>query len=251
MHINLLKDKIILVTGASGGLGSTICKHIANEGGIPIIHYNSNADAANALCSEIIESGGKAFTIKFDIQDEAEVKKAIAEIKKTHTRIDGLVNNAGVLTRGFIPTHPIERFEQVVKINLTGNFCVLKHISLLMMNQKAGTIVNVSSLAGTLGLVGQAAYSSSKAGLNALTIVSAKEMAPYNIRVNGIAPGYIDAGMLKNKTNKDEEHKDAIPMKRFGKDSEVADLVIFLLSEKSSYITGQTVIIDGGLSISK
>lgn len=247
-----LKDKVILVTGASGGLGSIICKHIAAEGGTPIIHYNSNADAANELCSQINrELNGQAFSIQFDIQDETKVKQAIVEIKKKYSRIDGLVNNAGILTRGFIPTHPLNRFEQVLKINLLGSFCILKHVSMVMMNQKFGSIVNMSSLAGSMGLIGQAAYSSSKAGLDALTIVSAKEMASYNVRVNGVAPGYIDAGMLNVKTEKDLEHKDAIPLKRFGKDYEVADLVTFLLSEKSSYITGQTIIIDGGLSISK
>lgn len=245
-----LTDKKILVTGASGGLGLAISKCIAELNGFPIMHYNCNEAEVNKCLEELKEKGLVGGSIQFDINNEAEVKLKIKQLKNEYGVIDGLVNNAGVLTRGFIATHSTKIFNDVINVNLIGNFCVLKYVSQLMINQRKGIIVNVSSLAGIMGLKGQAAYSASKAGINALTIVAAKEMAAYNVRVNSVAPGYIKTGMLINPTQNDLEYIDKIPLKRFGYDYEVANVVAFLLSELSSYITGQSIIIDGGLSIS-
>lgn len=245
-----LKKKKILVTGASGGLGIVISKYIAQLNGFPIMHYNNNVNQVEQTLKELKEMGLDGSSIQFDINNESEVKEKIKQLKNEFGTIDGLVNNAGILTRGFIATHSTKVFNNVLNVNLLGNFCVLKYVSQIMINQKKGNIVNVSSLAGIMGLRGQAAYSASKAGINALTIVAAKEMANYNIRVNSIAPGYIKTGMLKNPTENDLAYIEKIPMKRFGHDYEVASVVAFLLSEASSYITGQSIIIDGGLSIS-
>lgn len=246
-----LDKKIILITGASGGIGLAVSKCIAELNGIPILHYNKNEKNVIECMNELKTRGIECHSIQFDICNEQEVRDGIKEIKKTYGHLDGLVNNAGVLTRGFIATHSLKTFNEVMNINVTGSFTVLKYVSQLMINQKSGNIVNVSSLAGTMGLRGQAAYSISKAGINALTTIAAKEFAQHNIRVNGVAPGYIKTGMLKNPTENDDSYISQIPLQRFGNDYEVANVVAFLLSDMSSYITGQSIIIDGGLSISK
>ncbi|MDF4221060.1 SDR family NAD(P)-dependent oxidoreductase [Maribacter sp. M208] len=250
MKLNSLKGKNILVTGASGGIGSAISLKISQLGGNPIMHYNSNRNIVKTLLDEINKEGLLADIIQFDINNELELKSAIDELKKKYSKIDGLVNNAGILTRGFIAMQSVEKFRHIVNTNLVGSFAVMKYISQIMIRQKSGNIVNVSSLAGTMGLKGQSAYSASKAGLNSLTQIAAKELATFNVRVNGVSPGYISSGMLKEPTEQDKQNKEAILLKRFGSSNEVASVVAFLLSENSSYITGQSIIIDGGLSIS-
>lgn len=250
MNILDLSGKKILVTGASGGIGKAISICIAELNGYPILHYNNNEDKAIECQKTIQKMGYRSEIVKFDITNENEVKTIINGLKKKHGIIDGLVNNAGILTRGFVATHSINKFRDVLDVNLVGSFCVLKYIAQIMMNQKCGSIVNMSSLAGSMGLKGQAAYSASKAGLNALTTITAKEFASCNIRVNSVAPGYIETGMLQNPTDNDKLYKEKILLKRYGTEKEVALTVAFLLSEASSYITGQSIIVDGGLSVS-
>lgn len=250
MDILNLKRKKILITGASGGIGMAISKRIIDCNGIPIMHYHTNKEKVFSFIEKAGQEGKEAYTVQFDICDEAAIKASIKDLKTKFHSLDGLINNAGVLSRGFIPTHSMQTLKQVVDINMLGNFCVMKHVSQLMMTQKYGNIINMSSLAGKMGLKGQAAYSMSKAGINALTRIAAKELAAYNIRVNAVAPGYVQTGMLENPTENDKTYIQQIPLKRYAQDYEVANAVIFLLSEASSYITGQSLIIDGGLSIS-
>lgn len=244
-----IENKIVLVTGATGGIGKAIIHELLEYNAIPVIHYNSNEEEATSLIELAKEKGIDAISIKADIRNEDDVKVMVKKIKEKYGRIDFLVNNAGILLRGFLAMQSLERFKNAIDINLLGNFLVLKHVSLLMMNQKFGSIVNVSSAAGMGGLKGQAVYSSTKGALNSLTIVAAKELADYNIRVNAIAPGFISTGMLEKATDEDEKFKGLIPLKRFGKAEEVACFVLFLLSDASSYMTGQILIIDGGLLI--
>ena len=161
-----------------------------------------------------------------------------------------MVNNSGILQRGFLTLLTKEKFQESIDVNLLGNFLVLKHVSSQMISKKSGTIVNVSSAAGVQGIIGQSVYSSTKAGLNAITVVAAKELAGFNIRVNAVAPGFIATGMLEKPNEKDLKYNEFIPLKRFGEASEVASVVAFLLSSASSYMTGQVIVIDGGLLIS-
>lgn len=245
-----LRRKKILVTGASGGIGMAISKRIIECNGIPIMHYNKNQEKVLSFVEKSRKEEKEVYAVQFDICDEAAVKLSIKGLKRDFCTIDGLINNAGILSRGFIPTHSMNTLKQVINTNMLGNFCVMKHVSQLMMTQKYGNIINMSSLAGSMGLKGQAAYSMSKAGINALTRIAAKELASYNIRVNAVAPGYVQTGMLENPTENDKAYMEQIPLKRFAQDYEIADAVIFLLSDASNYITGQSLIIDGGLSIS-
>ena len=245
-----LNNKIVLVTGATGGIGEEISLSLARQGAIPLLHYNSNEEKANVLLQKIADLGVETMILKADIREEAEVKDMIKKIKAKYGRLDSLVNNAGILVRGFIAMQSLSKFRSAIDINLLGNFLVLKHVSALMISQKHGSIVNVSSAAGLGGLKGQSVYSSTKGALNSLTLVAAKEMAEFNVRVNAVAPGFISTGMLENATKQDNEHKEKIPLKRFGEASEVSSVVLFLLSEASSYMTGQILLIDGGLIMS-
>ncbi len=244
-----VKDKVVLVTGATGGIGRQICITLAKHQAIPIIHYNSNIERADAILNEISDLGITSMKVKADIRKEDEVKKLIKTIREAYGRIDALVNNAGILVRGFVAMQSLSKFQNALDINLLGNFLVLKHVSAVMISQKYGSIVNVSSAAGMGGLKGQSVYSSTKGALNSLTMVAAKEMADFNIRVNAVAPGFIATGMLENATKNDLEHTEMIPMKRFGTAEEVASVVLFLLSDAASYMTGQVLVIDGGLLI--
>ena len=244
-----LANKTILVTGASGGIGGGIARCLGRIGAKVLMHYHKNAAGAEALRTEIIGAGGCADLLQADITEEAGVKSMFAELKARHGRLDGLVNNAGVLSRGFLSMMSLDTFKRSIDVNLLGSFMVLKAASMLMIESKAGAIVNVSSAAGFQGLRGQGAYSATKAALNNLTIIAAKELARYNIRVNGVAPGYIDSGMLDERTPQDEAYLSRIPLKRIGSAQEVAASVAFLLSDLSSYTTGQTLIIDGGLLV--
>jgi 3-oxoacyl-[acyl-carrier protein] reductase len=244
-----LKDKVVLVTGATGGIGAEICLALANCGAIPVLHYNSNKEKAETLLAEIKAKGIETIAYQANITQEVEVKDMVKAIKEHFGRIDSLVNNAGILVRGFIAMQSLDKFKNAVDINLLGNFLVLKHVSLVMIGQKYGTVVNVSSAAAMGGLKGQSVYSSTKGALNSLTQVAAKEMADFNVRVNAIAPGFIATGMLENATKQDEGYKEVIPLKRFGTSKEVSSVVLFLLSEAAGYMTGQVLPIDGGLLI--
>ncbi len=243
----MLKDKVILVTGGSRGIGRAIAKEVAQNGAYVIINYNRSQEKAEEVREEIQREGGKAEIVKFDVSCEIEVEKAIKNIIKEKGRIDGLVNNAGVTMNSLLPLTKREKVEELVKINLFGTIFCSKHV-LKAMLKNGGSIVNITSVVGETGNPGQSVYAAAKGGIISFTKALAREVAPKGVRVNAVSPGYITTEMTESLPEKVKgEIKKLIPMGRFGSPEEVAAAVIFLLSDMSQYITGEVIKVNGGL----
>lgn len=238
--------KIAIVTGSSRGIGKACALELAKDGYTIIINYTSRAESAEEVVSEIKAMGGDAKAIKFDVSDKEAVKVAIAEIFKEFGRIDVLVNNAGITRDNLFIRMSDDDWDDVIRINLNSAFYVTKPVSKIMMKQRSGAIINMASVVGVYGNAGQSNYAASKAGMIGLTKSLAKELAPRGIRVNAVAPGFIQTDMTKDlDTSKIAE---AIPLKKLGKASDIAKTVKFLVSD-APYITGQVIGVDGGLVI--
>lgn len=235
-------SKSALVTGASSGIGRAIAVRLAKDGFNVIIHYNSNLDGANETLSEAQKSGpGEHSILQFEMSDFATMENAVKSVQ-----VDVLVNNAGYHKDGPSLLMDNASFEKVIQTNLTGPFYLSKLCGKKMLLKRAGTIINISSLAGQTGNVGQANYAASKAGLIALTKTMAMELGPRGIRVNAVAPGLIETDMIQTIPQL-EDMKKKIPLGRFGLPEEVAGVVSFLASTDSSYITGHTISVNGGM----
>jgi len=243
------KDKTVLVTGGSQGLGKDIVLAFAAEGAFVFAGYRSHDEEARDLVKGLRDRGGDGVALKVDVRDATGVEGAVKEIIATRKRIDILVNNAGIARDIFFPLMGTEDFDDVVASNLGGTFRCCRAVVRPMMAQKSGVIVNVSSVSGVYAIPGQANYAASKAGIIGFTKVIAAELAPRGIRVNAVLPGLLSTGMaVRMDPRMVEKRKSNIALGRFGTGEEVAQVVLFLASDASSYIVGQAIIVDGGLS---
>ena len=238
--------KVALVTGGSRGIGKACALELAKAGYDVVINYVGNEEAANQTVSELTALGVEAYAAKFDVTDKDAVDSGVAKVMEKFGRIDVLVNNAGITRDGLFMRMNSENWEAVINTNLNSAFYVSSPVVKIMVKQRSGAIINMSSIVGVYGNAGQANYAAAKAGLIGFTKALAKEVASRSIRVNAIAPGFIETDMTKDlPLDGMAEH---IPMKKLGQPEDIAKAVKFL-AEDALYITGQVLQVDGGLVI--
>jgi 3-oxoacyl-[acyl-carrier protein] reductase len=242
-----LKGRTAVVTGAGRGIGRSIALKLASEGANIAFNYFSNEESAKSLCDEISQLGVTALSFKVDIKDYKAVQDMKNAILEKFGTFDILINNAGITKDSALVMLSEEKWDDVIGTNLKGTFNMTKAAIFTFMKQKSGNIINISSLSGVIGIAGQTNYSASKGGIISFTKALAREVAPMNIRVNAIAPGFIETEMTSSL--KQDQLKERIPLGRFGRADEVAEVANFLLSKEANYITGQVIRIDGGLGI--
>lgn len=243
-----LTDKVALVTGASRGIGRAIALLMAKQGADVVVNYSGSEGAAQETVDAIVAMGRKAIKIKANVGNAEEVAAMVDEAHTTFGRIDILVNNAGITRDGLLMRMKDSDWDDVININLKGVYLMTKAVSKIMMKQRSGKIVNMTSVVGVTGNAGQANYSASKAGVIGFTKTCAKELASRGITVNAIAPGFIHTDMtdvLPDKVKDAMVH--TIPLGRMAEPDEVAAVAAFLASDMSSYITGQVINVDGGM----
>ena len=245
----LLKDKVAIITGAGRGIGLAIAKKLAKEGAkIALLDVNENL--LEEAKKELEKQNAEIRALVGDVTQFEQIQSVIKEIKKNWGHIDILVNNAGVTRDGPLIRMDEEAWDFVLNINLKGVFNCTKAVARLMMKQRSGKIINVASVVGVMGNAMQSNYASSKAGVIGFTKSIAKELASRNINVNAIAPGFIQTAMTDKLSEEiKEEYIKHIPLGRLGTPDEIADIVLFLSSPMANYITGQVIVIDGGMYI--
>lgn len=246
----MLKDKVAVVTGAGRGIGREIAKTFAGYGAKVVVNFNGSEERANSLVEEIKAEGGEAVAFKANVADFAEAEALMKFAVTTYGRIDILVNNAGITRDNLVLGMKEADFDDVININLKGTFNCIKHVYRTMMKQKYGRIINMSSVVGIEGNAGQVNYAASKAGVIGITKSIAKELGSRGITANAIAPGFIKTDMTDALSDKAKEAMlDHITVKRLGEVSDIAEIAAFLASDKASYITGQVIKVDGGMSL--
>ncbi|WP_194190213.1 3-oxoacyl-[acyl-carrier-protein] reductase [Clostridium chrysemydis] len=244
----MLKGKCSVVTGASRGIGRAIAKRLAKAGSNIVINYRSSEKEASELKNELEDMNVEVLVYKCDIQNINEVSDMLKAAKEKFGKIDIMVNNAGITKDTLLLRMKEEDFDSVIDVNLKGVFNCLKEITPIMVRQKSGKIINLSSVIGLIGNAGQVNYAASKAGVIGMTKSLAKEVGSRGITVNAVAPGFIQTDMTNDLNDKyKDEIKKNIPLRRLGEAEDVANLVAFLASEESSYITGQVINVDGGM----
>ncbi|MFA5276395.1 MAG: 3-oxoacyl-[acyl-carrier-protein] reductase [Candidatus Omnitrophota bacterium] len=242
-----LKDKVALITGGARGIGKAIAIAYAREGA-DIVVADVNLEEAEKTAKEIEGLGRKALALTMDVTDYAKVEEAVNKILDKFAKIDILVNNAGITKDNLLLRMSQPEWDAVINVNLKGTFNCIRAVSRVMIKQRSGRIISIASIIGLIGNPGQANYSASKAGIIALTKTAAKELASRNINVNAVAPGFIQTDMTA-KLSEELKQKmlSAIPLNKLGSPDDVASVCLFLASEDSGYITGQTIVVDGGM----
>jgi 3-oxoacyl-[acyl-carrier protein] reductase len=246
----MLTGKIALVTGGSRGIGEAIVRRLAAEGATVFFTYNAGADRAQSLVQELKASGSSVHAVQADVADADAVANLFKTIAEQSKRLDILVNNAGITKDGLIMRMSEQDWDSVIDTNLKGAFLCCKAAARVMMGQRYGRIINIGSVVGITGNPGQVNYVASKAGVIGLTKSLARELASRNILVNCLAPGYIKTEMTDKLTDAQKTAiTDSIPLGRIAEGAEIASVVAFLASDNASYITGQTLAVDGGLAM--
>lgn len=246
----MLEGKVALVTGAGRGIGREIALTLAEYGADVIVNYHGSQEKAQEVVKQIEQLGRKAAAIQCSVADYEACGQMITDMLAAFGHIDILVNNAGITKDNLVIKMSEEDFDAVMDTNLKGTFNTIKHMYRPFLKQRAGRIINLSSVSGVLGNAGQANYAASKAGVIGLTKSVARELAARNITVNAVAPGYIDTDMTQAMTETAREATLAqIPLKRVGTPRDIAEMVAFLASDRASYITGQVISVDGGMAI--
>ena len=244
-----LKDKIALVTGSSRGIGSAVAMAYAREGADVVVNYSSSPGAAEEVVKAIEDLGRRAIAVKANVADKADVEEMVNRTIETFGRVDILVNNAGFTRPSMMLKMEESQWDEVVDIHLKGVFLCSQAVGRHMKEQQGGKIINVTSVAGVVGTVGQVNYSAAKGGVISLTKSIARELARYNVCANVISIGILAMGMSEKITS-DEKFKEIymnrILLRRFGQEEDVAPMFVFLASEDANYITGQLICVDGG-----
>lgn len=244
----MLKGKTAVVTGASRGIGRAIAIKLAKLGANIVVNYRNSVEAVQEVVKEIEALGVKVLAVQGDISSYSDVDSMMKKCMEEFGSIDILVNNAGITKDGLLMRMKEEDFDSVIDINLKGAFNCTKHVSAIMLKQRSGRIINISSVSGLTGNAGQVNYSSAKAGILGMTKAVAKELASRGVTCNAVAPGYIQTDMTNVLSDKVKDTiMNTIPLKRLGNPEDVANAVAFLASEEASYITGQVINVDGGM----
>ena len=244
----MTEKKIAIITGASRGIGQTIAIHLSKLGMDLALNYFGEDSEIEDTIAEISKNGAQYITFNSDVSDFNKAKEIIDGTKKHFGRIDVLVNNAGITRDNLLMRMSEAEFDSVLAVNLKGTFNCSRHVSRIMMKQRSGSIINIASVSGITGNAGQANYAASKAGVIGLTKTIARELASRGVRANAVAPGYVATAMTEGLPDKVKEKMlQNIPLGRYGTAEDVANVVDFLATEQSSYITGQVIVVDGGM----
>ena len=244
-----LKGQVALVTGASRGIGSVIAQYLGEAGVNVGVNYVAREDAATRVVESVTKAGAEAVLVKADVSQKSEAQAAVKQVVDRWGRIDILVNNAGITRDRLLLRMSAEDWDQVLDVDLRGAFLCTKYVMPHLIRRRQGRVVNISSVVGIGGNPGQANYAAAKAGLIGFTKAVAREVASRNVTVNALAPGFIDTGGMVDTMSEEARQNvlGRIPMGRFGSGADVAQAVVFLCGEGAGYITGQVLIIDGGL----